>query len=148
MSTPWRCAVCEAVNQGGDTCAACGARVTQTVVQAQPPETTAVPERTAAPEGARAPEPTLGDDAATEIPVRELPRRRLEPDRPDLGPYEIYDLIDLTPADIDAAYDGYERIDTRPRVRVYGCCLPIALGMLLVLVVMVTFLGNLVLAAL
>ena len=33
MSTRWRCAVCEAVNDGGETCAACGAKVTQTVVE-------------------------------------------------------------------------------------------------------------------
>jgi hypothetical protein len=141
MSTEWRCAVCEAVNDGGDTCTACGARVTQTTVQARRAEATPVPE------GARAPEPVLGDDA-TEVPVRELPRRRLEPDRPDHGPYDVYDLLDLTPADIDAAYGGYERIDTRPRVRVYGCCLPIALGMLLALLATITLLGNLLLAAL
>ena len=123
MSTRWRCAVCEAVNDGGDTCAACGARVTQTVVQAPPAE--------------------------ADIPVRELPRRgRLEPDRPDDGPYDIYDLLDLTPAPADATDEGYERIDTRPRVRVYGCCLPIALGMLLVLLATVTLLANLLLAAL
>ena len=29
MNTPWRCSVCEAVNQGGDTCAACGAVMTR-----------------------------------------------------------------------------------------------------------------------
>jgi hypothetical protein len=147
MSTKWRCAVCEAVNDGGDTCTACGARVTQTIVQARRAEATPVPEGRAAPDRARAPEPGLGDDSATEIPVRELPRR-LEPDRPDHGPYDVYDLLDLTPADIDAAYDGYERIDTRPRVRVYGCCLPIALGMLLAFLATFTLLGNLLLAAL
>ena len=145
MSTPWRCAVCEAVNQGGDTCAACGAKVTQTVVQAPPTEateSTPVPRRTSTPKG------TL-DDAATEIPVRELPRRRLEPDRaPDDGPYDVYDLFDLGPvAEPDATYDSYERIDTRPRVRVYGCCLPIALGMLLALLATVTILINLLLGA-
>jgi hypothetical protein len=118
MSTHWRCAVCEAVNEGGDACAACGARVTQTVTQAP---------------------------AGTDIPVRELPRRgRLEPDRPD----DVYDLFDLAPAyDPDATYEGYERIATRPRVRVYGCCLPIALGMLLAVLATVTLLANLLLAA-
>jgi hypothetical protein len=143
MSTRWRCAICEAVNDGGDTCAACGARVTQTVVQAPPAEATPAPKRTAASEG------TVGDEAPTDIPVRELPRRgRLEPDRPDDGPYDIYDLLDLPPAPADATYEGYERIDTRPRVRVYGCCLPIALGMLLALLATVTLLANLLLAAL
>ena len=147
MSTRWRCAVCEAVNDGGDTCTACGAKVTQTVVQARPAEATPAP-KAAAPEGARAPQPTLGDEAATGIPVRELPRRRLEPDRPDHDPYDVYDLFGLTPADIDAVHDGYERVDTRPRVRVYGCCLPIALGMLLAVLATITLLGNLLLAAL
>jgi hypothetical protein len=138
MSTQWRCAVCEAVNNGGDTCAACGAKVTQTVVQAPP-----APKRTQAPEG------RIGDDAATDIPVRELPRRRLEPDGSDERPYDVYDLFDLVPvADLDTTYDGYERIDTRPRVRVYGCCLPIALGMLFAFLATITLLGNLLLAAL
>jgi hypothetical protein len=143
MSTQWRCAVCEAVNEGGDTCAACGATVTRTVVQARPAEAPPVSEGTPAPEG------TLADHAATEIPVRELPRRRLEPDRPDDGPYDVYDFFDLVPAaDTDATYDGYERVDTRPRVRVYGCCLPIALGILLAFVATVTLLGNLLLGVL
>jgi hypothetical protein len=140
MSTRWRCAVCEAVNDGGDTCAACGARVTRTVMQAPPAEVAPAPDETAASEG------TARDEAATDIPVRELPRRgRLEPDRPD----DVYDLFDLAPAyDLDPTYDGYERIDTRPRVRVYGCCLPIALGMFLALLATVALLANLLLAAL
>ena len=143
MSTRWRCAVCEAVNEGGDTCAACGARVTQTVVQAPSAEAAPAPKKTAASEG------TVRNEAATDIPVPELPRRgRLEPDRPD-DVYDVYDLFDLAPAyDPDATYDGYERIDTRPRVRVYGCCLPVALGMLLALLATVTLLANLLLAAL
>ena len=143
MSTRWRCAVCEAVNEGGDTCAACGARVTQTVVQAPSAEAAPAPKKTAASEG------TVRNEAATDIPVRELPRRgRLEPDRPD-DVYDLYDLFDLAPAyDPDATYDGYERIDTRPRVRVYGCCLPIALGMLLAFLATVALLANLLLAAL
>jgi hypothetical protein len=95
-----------------------------------------------------APEEQLGNQDATEIPVRELPRRRLELDRPDDDPYDVYDFFDLAPAaDTDASVDGYERIDTRPRVRVYGCCLPIALGMLLALVATVTLLANLLLGA-
>jgi hypothetical protein len=81
--------------------------------------------------------------------VRELPRRRLEPDRPDDGPYDIYDLFGLPPAtDGDATYDSYEPIDTRPRVRVYGCCLPIALGILLSLLGALTLLGSLIAGAL
>jgi hypothetical protein len=148
MSTQWRCAVCEAVNEGGDTCAACGATVTQTVVQAPPaqaPEAAPVPRRPSAPARRR------DEDAATEIPVRELPRGRLERDRPDDGPYDIYDLFDLVPvAEADPAYDRYEPVDvdTRPRVRVYGCCLPIALGILLSLLGALTLLGVLIVGAL
>jgi hypothetical protein len=140
MSIRWRCAICEAVNDGGDTCAACGAKVTQTVVQAPPAEAAPAPKRTEASEG------TVRNEAATEIPVRELPRRgRLEPDRPD----DVYDLFDLAPAyDSDATYDTYEPIDTRPRVRVYGCCLPIALGGLLAFLATVALLVNLVIGVL
>jgi hypothetical protein len=144
MSTPWRCAACEAVNRGGDTCAACGATVTRTVVQAPP-----APRRAAAPERTQAPKRRTGDDATTDIPVWDLPRRRLEPDRPDDGPYDVSDLFDLvSAAEPDTAYDGYERIDTRPRVRVYGCCLPIALGMMLAFLATVTLITDVLLGAL
>jgi hypothetical protein len=137
MSTRWHCAVCEAVNDAGDTCAACGAKVTQTVIQPTPAEATSTPE------GA------LGDEFATEIPVRELPRRMPESDTPDDGPYDLYDVFDVVPAaGTDATYDSYEPIDTRPRVRVYGCCLPIALGMMLAFLGAVILLSNLVIGAL
>jgi hypothetical protein len=143
MSTRWRCAVCEAVNDGGDACAACGATVTETVVQAPPADPPPTPRRPAAPRERR------GDDAGTEVPVRELRRGRLEPDRPDDGPYDIYDLFGLGPAaETDAAYGSYEPVDTRPRVRVYGCCLPIALGILLGLLGALTLLGILIVGAL
>ena len=145
MSTRWRCAVCEAVNDGGDTCAACGATVTRTVLQAPPAEPPPVREH------ATPPQTGTEEDAATEVPVRELPRRgRLEPDRPpDDGPYEVYDLFDVvSPAEADPAYGTYEPIDTRPRVRVYGCCLPIALAILLLVLTVAAAFGNLLLAAL
>jgi hypothetical protein len=141
MSTWWRCAVCEAVNDGGETCAACGAKVTRTVVEP-------VVEPTPA-EAPPAPERAQGDDVATEIPVRELPRRQPERVQPDDGPYDVFDLFDVVPAaDADAAYDSYERVDTRPRVRVYGCCLPIALGILLALLGAVALLGSLLVGVL
>jgi hypothetical protein len=141
MSTWWRCAVCEAVNDGGETCAACGAKVTRTVVEP-------VVEPTPA-EAPPAPERAQGDDVATEIPVRELPRRQPESVQPDDGPYDVFDLFDVVPAaDADAAYDSYERVDTRPRVRVYGCCLPIALGILLALLGAVALLGSLLVGVL
>jgi hypothetical protein len=135
MSTRWRCAICEAVNDGGETCAACGATVTQTVVQPAPAEAPSTPE------------PAQGEDAATEIPVRELPRRRPESEAPSDLPYDLYDPSEVVPAaEADAAYDRYEPIDTRPRVRVYGCCLPIALGGLVAFLATAALLVNLVIA--
>lgn len=137
MSTRWRCAVCEAVNDGGESCAACGAKVTQTVVEPTPAEAPAAPER------------ALGEDDATEIPVRELPRRRPEIEPPGDGPYVIYDILDMpSAADPGVTYDSYEPIDTRPRVRVYGCCLPIALGILLAFLGTLALLGNLLVGVL
>jgi hypothetical protein len=133
MSTRWRCAICEAVNDGGETFAACGAKVTQTVVQPMPAEAPSPPER------------APSEDDASEIPVWELPRRRPETEPPGDGPYDIHDLFDMVPAaEIDAAYDTYEPVDTRPRVRVYGCCLPIALGGLLAFLATAALLLNLV----
>jgi hypothetical protein len=144
MSTRWRCAVCEAVNDGGDTCAACGARVTQTVLQAPPAPAPKAP----VPRRPPAPARRRDEDAATEVPVRELPRGRLVRDRPD-DPYVVYDLFDLVPiTEPGPGYERYEPVDTRPRVRVYGCCLPIALGMLLAVLAAVTLLGNMLVGAL
>jgi hypothetical protein len=135
MSTRWRCAICEAVNDGGETCAACGATVTQTVVQPAPAEAPSTPE------------PAQGEDAATEIPVRELPRRRPESEAPSDLPYDLDDPSEVVPAaETDAAYDSYEPIDTRPRVRVYGCCLPIALGGLVAFLATAALLVNLIIA--
>jgi hypothetical protein len=137
MSTRWRCAVCEAVNDGGESCAACGAKVTQTVVEPTPAEAPAAPER------------ALAEDDATEVPVRELPRRQPEIEPPGDSPYVIYDILDVPPtADPGVTYDSYEPIDTRPRVRVYGCCLPIALGILLALLGTLALLGNLLIGVL
>ena len=132
MSTRWRCAICEAVNEGGETCAACGAKVTQTVVQPMPAEAPSAPER------------APSDNDATEIPVRELPLRP-ETEPAGDGPYDIDDLFDTVPAaEADATYDTYEPIDTRPRIRVYGCCLPIALGGLLAVLATAALLVNLI----
>jgi hypothetical protein len=137
MSTWWRCAICEAMNDGGETCAACGAKVTHTVVQPTAAEAPSPPER------------ARGEDVGTEIPVRELPRRRPESEPPGDGPYDIYDIFDTVPAaGTDATYESYEPIDTRPRVRVYGCCLPIALSMLFTFLGAVALLVNLVIGLL
>lgn len=137
MSTQWRCAICEAVNNGGETCVACGAQVTRTVIQSTPAKQTSALER------------RVREESATEIPVRELPLRKPGRDTADDAPYSIHDFFEVIPtAETDTTYDSYERIDARPRVRVYGCCLPIALGMLLAFLSAVTILGNLVIGAL
>ena len=54
----------------------------------------------------------------------------------------------VPPAETDATYDSYEPIDTRPRVRVYGCCLPITLGILLAFLATAVLLVNLVIGVL
>ena len=54
----------------------------------------------------------------------------------------------VVPADTDPAYESYKHIDTRPRVRVYGCCLPIAVGGLLALLATAVLLVNLVVGVL
>jgi hypothetical protein len=137
MTIRWRCAICEAMNDGGESCAACGAKVTQTVVLPTPAEAPSTPER------------APGDNDATEIPVRELPRRRPQTEPPGDDPYDIYDVFDMVPpAETDATYDSYEPIDTRPRVRVYGCCLPITLGILLAFLATAVLLVNLVIGVL
>jgi hypothetical protein len=137
MSTRWQCAVCEAVNDGGETCSACGAKIARTVTQSTPAEATSAPQN------------AHGDESATEIPVRELPPRRPTPEEADDDPYDINDFFDVVPeTSPDTTYDSYEPIDTRPRVRVYGCCLPIVLGILLALLGTVTLLGRLILGVL
>jgi hypothetical protein len=134
MSTPWQCAVCEAINDGGDTCSACGATVVRRATRATPIAKTPAPET-----------PTR-EDRETEVPVRELPVREPAIERTFDPGDDLYDYFGVEgPADAD---DRYEVIDTRPRVRVYGCCLPIALGMLLALLGAVTLLANLFIGAL
>jgi hypothetical protein len=125
------------MNDGGESCAACGAKVTQTVVQPTPAKAPSTPERAS------------GDNDATEIPVREIPRRRPRTEPPGDDPYDLYDVFDMVPpAETDATYDSYEPIDTRPRVRVYGCCLPITLGILLAFLATAVLLVNLVIGVL
>ena len=45
-------------------------------------------------------------------------------------------------------YAELERYAARPRVRVYGCCLPITLGFLLAVIGTVMLLANLLIGAL
>jgi hypothetical protein len=111
MSTPWRCAVCESANEGGGTCAACGARRTGTTTLATP-----VPD----------------------TPAREIPRQE------ERG----IDFNAEVGADPDDSYAGFEGFEVRPRVRVYGCCLPLFLGMLLVFIGAATVLASLAIRAL
>jgi hypothetical protein len=138
MSTRWQCAVCEASNDGGESCAACGATVVKT--------TTRVPSVTKRP--ARKLPVKVQDDA--NIPAHEPPIR--EPAREVAyypAGYDIYDyfLVD-DPVVARDRYAEFERYEARPRVRVYGCCLPITLGLVLALIGTVLLLANLLVAAL
>src|SRR5512144_1829023 len=63
MSAPWQCSVCEAVNSGGQTCAACGAAMTR-----RSAATTAV-------RGRIAPVPPLPEPAPLPEPVRRASKR-------------------------------------------------------------------------
>jgi hypothetical protein len=92
------------------------------------------------------PERTPSENEATDIPVRELPHRRPETEPPGDVFYDIYDVFDIVPAaETDTTY---EPIDTRPRVRVYGCCLPITLGILFAFLVTAALVVNLVIGVL
>jgi hypothetical protein len=136
MSTRWQCAVCEATNDGGDSCSVCGATVVQTTTRVP-----SVPKRPA-------PKPSVQTQDDTSVPVHELPVR--EPPREVAYPagYDIYDYFIVDdPAVADTRYAELEGYEARPRVRVYGCCLPIALGMLLAFLAAVTLLANLLLSA-
>jgi hypothetical protein len=142
MSTRWQCAVCEASNDGGDSCSVCGATVVKTTTRAP-----SAPKRPAR----KLPVETQDDTSvpAREPPAREPPAR--EPDREVAYPagFDIYDYFMVDdPAVARDRYAELERYETRPRVRVYGCCLPIALGMLLAVLVAVILVGNLVIGAL
>ena len=89
------------------------------------------------------------EERGTEIPVRELPVR--EPARETSSPdgYDLYDFFTVEDrVEADDRYARSESLEVRPRVRVYGCCLPITLGMLLVFIGAATVLGNLVIQAL
>jgi hypothetical protein len=137
MSTRWQCAVCEASNDGGDTCSVCGATVVKT--------TTRVPSVSKRP--AHKPPVQTQDD--TSVPVRELPVREPASEVAYPAGDAIYDYFIVDdPAVADDRYTELERYEARPRVRVYGCCLPITLGLLLGLIGTVMLLANLLIGAL
>jgi hypothetical protein len=136
MSTRWQCAVCEASNDGGDTCSVCGATVVKTTTRVP-----SVPKRPA--------RKLPGQEQHDTVPVREPPAR--EPAREVAYPagYDIYDYFRVEdPAVVLDRYAELERYEARPRVRVYGCCLPITLGLLLAVIGAVTALANLAIGAL
>jgi hypothetical protein len=136
MSMRWQCAVCEASNDGGDSCSVCGATVVKTTTRVP-----SVPKRPAR-------ELPVQEQDDTSVPAREPPAR--EPAREVAYPagYDIYDYFIVDdPVVARDRYAELERYAARPRVRVYGCCLPIALGMLLAVLGVATLLGNLVIEA-
>jgi hypothetical protein len=133
MSTRWQCAVCEASNDGGESCSVCGATVVKTTTRVP-----SVPKRPAH-------KPPVQEQDDTSVPVRELPVREPASEAAYPAGFDIYDYFIVDdPAVADDRYAELERYGARPRVRVYGCCLPIALGMLLALLVAVVLVGNLV----
>jgi hypothetical protein len=137
MSTRWQCAVCESVNDGGDTCSVCGATVVQTTTRATP-----VPETPAR-------KTPVHEERETEVPVRELPVREPTSETLDSDGYDLYDYFTVEDgADADDSHARSESFEARPRVRVYGCCLPISLGILLVFIGATTVLANLVIGSL
>ena len=63
--------------------------------------------------------------------------------------FDIYDYFIVDdPVVARDRYAELERYEARPRVRVYGCCLPITLGLLLALMGTVMLLVNLLTGAL
>jgi hypothetical protein len=141
MSTRWQCAVCEASNDGGDTCSVCGATVVKT--------TTRVPSVPKRPVHKPAHKPPVQTQDDTSVPVRELPVREPASEVAYPAGFDIYDYFIVDdPAVADDRYTELERYEARPRVRVYGCCLPITLGLLLGLVGTVLLLANLLVGAL
>jgi hypothetical protein len=140
MSPRWQCAVCEASNDGGDSCSVCGATVVKT--------TTRVPSIQKRP----ARKLPVQEQDETSVPAREPPIR--EPVREVAYPvaypagYDIYDYFMVEdPAVARDRYAELERYEARPRVRVYGCCLPITLGLLLALIGTVMLLASLLIGA-
>lgn len=121
MNGRWRCALCETVNDGGGACAACGAPRAQAAAP--------VTEPNAAPRG----DVPVDEGRRPEVLAQEpsIRRRRGEPPRD--GTQDVDDHLGFDrPVDAGDGYDGVE-IDVRPRVRWFGCCLPVVLGMLVVL---------------
>lgn len=138
MSTPWQCAICEASNDGGDSCSVCGATVVKTTTRVPP-----APK----PPAAKLPVKEQDDTSVPvrELPVRELPVRERASEVADPAGYYIYDYFVVDdPAVADDRYAELEGYGARPRVRVYGCCLPITLGLLLAAIAAVMVLANLV----
>jgi hypothetical protein len=98
----------------------------------------------------RPPQPVAEPPAVlARVPVRELPVR--EPAREVAHPAgdDIYDYFIVDdPAVADDRYAELEGYEARPRVRVYGCCLPISLGLLLAVLAAVMVLANLAIGSL
>ena len=133
MSTRWQCAVCEASNDGGDSCSVCGATVVQTTTRVPPAPTPPVPK------------PPVQEQDDTSIPAREPPIREPASEVAYPTGFDIYDyFIVEDPAVARDRYTELERYEARPRVRVYGCCLPITLGLLLAVIGAVMLLANVV----
>ena len=133
MSTRWQCAVCEASNDGGDTCSVCGATVVKTTTRVPPPQS----RQPASPRSRSRTTP-----ASRPVSRQSVSPRARSPTRLAIDIYDYFMVED--PAVARDRYAELERYEARPRVRVYGCCLPITLGLLLALIGAVMLLANLV----
>jgi hypothetical protein len=132
VNGPWRCAVCETVNDGGGACAACGALRSQTTSRAAAPDAT--------PPGAL----PVDEAPQREVPGHEPPTRR-EREGSGYATSDVYDYLWLDrPVDAGDGYDEVEVVGVRPRVRWYGCCLPVVLATLAVLLGAATVLAQVV----
>ena len=85
MSAVWRCGVCEAVNQGGRMCSACGAALTRRSAVTTSVRDRISPVRPPAPAVTVLPEPVR----------RSINREPVEPD--EWAPYETGPRIDVLP---------------------------------------------------
>jgi hypothetical protein len=123
VSDHWRCAVCEGVNDGGEVCSTCGAPRSRTTEAAARREPEPEPE----------PGPAPADQGPSRYDDRYADGERLGDDEQlryndPFGYDEPLRYEDeVVYEDDPPAGEAYEA--GRPRVRVYGCCLPGCLAM-------------------
>jgi hypothetical protein len=143
----WRCAVCEGVNDGGEVCSTCGAprsRTDEAAEEAARREPEPEPEPQPAPPD---PAPSRSGDRYTDDDQAGYADERVRYNDP-FGFDEPLRYEDEVVYEDDPSLDEADERSGRPRVRVYGCCLPgcLAMGSLFsgVVALLVTLLLRLV----